>query len=155
MIDTETGTREEPRWLHWDNVTDSVRRNEGAAPHSADPEIVALFDELLAAAKSYRELTGLHLDVFQELGELYAEIHYGVGCNRKGAVRGTGGIAVRTIKTTAPKVSLRGIEGLDRLLVIRISDDYVFEAKVASRQHLTMVSPTVDAHAQEGASSSK
>ena len=151
MIDTEIGTRDEARWLHWDNVDDSTRHCDGAVPHSADPEVVALFDELLAAAKSYRRLTGRHLEVFAELGELYAEIHYGVGCSRRNALLGTGGVAVRTTKMSAPKVSLRGIEDLDRLLVIRISDDYEFEAKVADRQHFTLVDTRSDERARDGA----
>ena len=46
-------------------------------PHD-DPELVTIFERLVENARSYYELTGRYLQIWGELGELYAEINYGI-----------------------------------------------------------------------------
>jgi len=42
------------------------------------PEILQLFEELVEAAEKYKRVTGRHLPIFGELGELFAEIMFGL-----------------------------------------------------------------------------
>jgi hypothetical protein len=43
-----------------------------------NPELVMVFEGLVENAMSYYELTGRYLQIWGELGELYAEIKYGI-----------------------------------------------------------------------------
>lgn len=44
----------------------------------ASPELTGIFESLVDSAKQYHTLTGRYLQIWGELGELYAEIKYSI-----------------------------------------------------------------------------
>ena len=109
----------------------------------ADPEVAEAFHSLVQVAAKYRELTGRHLSIFGELGELYAEVKFGIKRHRLYAAGSDGrlGNDFIEIKTIGPgnrsnKVRVKRSGNFSKVMVVRITDDFRFEARVVERKVL-------------------
>jgi hypothetical protein len=45
---------------------------------NVQPDLLAIFEELVEASSKYKQITGHHLPILGELGELFAEIMFGI-----------------------------------------------------------------------------
>ncbi|MES2501759.1 MAG: hypothetical protein V4545_04060 [Pseudomonadota bacterium] len=108
-----------------------------------NPELIKIFESLVDSAKSYHALTERYLQIWGELGELYAEIKYSIK-RHKPHTRGSDGKLgddYIEIKTMSPeksgslvKVKLAG--NFNKLLIIRITKDFAFEGHFYERKEL-------------------
>lgn len=58
-------------WITWTEINAHLERQElRAAYPNADPELVPIFESLLETAREYHYLTGRHLQVYGDIGEL-------------------------------------------------------------------------------------
>src|SRR6185436_16587364 len=107
------------------------------------PEIVEVFGELVEAAIKYKRLTGCHLPILGELGELFAEIMFGI-TRHKPSTRGSDGllgkdfVEVKTITPDKKKsiVRIKRAGNFGKLVVVKISDDFQFGARMVDRRLL-------------------
>jgi hypothetical protein len=109
-----------------------------------DPELVTIFENLVESAESYHELTGRYLQIWGELGELYAEIKYGIKRHKPHTQGSDGrlGNDFIEIKTISPekdggKVQVKRAGNFNKLLVVRISDKFEFEGRFIERKRLS------------------
>lgn len=108
-----------------------------------DPELREIFDALVHTAAAYKQHTGRYLDVFGELGELYAEIELGLE-RHKLNTRGSDGrlgddfIEVKTISPMKQddKVRVKRQGNFNKLYVVKISENFFFEGRMIDRQEL-------------------
>jgi hypothetical protein len=115
-----------------------------AACPQADPKLVAIFDSLVENAVSYRALTGRYLQVWGELGELFAEIEYGIE-RHKPHTRGSDGKLGNDfveIKTISPEkggdqIEVKRAGNFNKLLVIKINENFEFEGRLIARKQLS------------------
>lgn len=132
------GLWDDGEWVSWDWINEQLflreRRDQFPA---ARPEIVELFDALVEIAIEYRETTGRYLPLFGELGELYAEIKFGIRRHRPGAAGSDGklGNDFVEVKTISPdkakaKVCVKRAGHFSKLVVVKISADFEFEARM-------------------------
>lgn len=142
-------------WLAWDSIIDpeevrysrlaelereaSLRRNYP----NADLALVPYFRDLLGLAESYFFDTGQHLDVYGDIGELFGAIMYGIKLHKNYAQGSDGklGKDFVEIKTIAPtnskqQTSVRLDRHFNRLLVVRISDDFEVSGCLVHRADL-------------------
>lgn len=118
--------------------------DEQELPTQADPDLVMIFENLVENARSYYKLTERYLQIWGELGELYAEIKYGIK-RHKPHTRGSDGKlgnAFVEIKTISPEkdggqVQVKRAGNFNRLLVIKISDTFEFEGRFIERKQLS------------------
>lgn len=109
-----------------------------------DTKLVGIFDSLVNSAKSYHELTGRYLQIWGELGELYAEIKYSIK-RHKPHTRGSDGRLGNDyieIKTISPEkagelVQVKRAGNFNKLLVIKITKDFDFEGRFIERKSLS------------------
>lgn len=109
-----------------------------------DPELVKVFESLVENAMIYHELTGRYLQIWGELGELYAEIKYGIK-RHKSHARGSDGKLGNDfveIKTISPEkdggqVQVKRAGNFNRLLVIKIGEKFEFEGRFIKRKQLS------------------
>ena len=106
-------------------------------------EAVLTGDRIPKKARSDASQTGRHLPIFGELGELYAELKYGIKRHRPHAQGSDGrlGNDFVEVKTITPlkgeqKVSVKRSGHFNKLVVVKISTDYEFEARLVSRTML-------------------
>ncbi|MBQ9681950.1 MAG: hypothetical protein IJV35_01615 [Neisseriaceae bacterium] len=103
-----------------------------------------IFNNLIDNARHYFELTGRYLQIWGELGELYAELEFRLQRHKQPNQAGSDGIIngkLVEVKTISPvkqnnKVFVKSQGDFELLLIIRISKNFEFEAKLISRDKL-------------------
>ena len=107
------------------------------------PGIVEVFGELVEVAAKYKKLTGRHLPILGELGELFAEIMFGIKRHNP-MTRGSDGMLGNDfveVKTITPDkkgdgVRIKRAGNFGKLVVVKISDDFQFAARMVDRRLL-------------------
>lgn len=110
----------------------------------ADPVLVTIFESLVENAMAYYAISGRYLQIWGELGELYAEIKYGIK-RHKPHTRGSDGKLGNDfveIKTISPEkeggqVQVKRAGNFNKLLVVKISEKFEFEGRFIERRRLS------------------
>jgi len=108
------------------------------------PELAEIFENLVKSAKTYHALTGRYLQIWGELGELYAEIKFSIK-RHKPHTRGSDGKIGNDyieIKTISPEKSgelaqVKRAGNFNKLFVIKITKDFDFEGRFIERKKLS------------------
>jgi hypothetical protein len=139
------GVWSDGEWVSWDYINRQLHEQDQAAqfPH-ANQEMIDVFENLVDVAMDYKRVTGRYLPLFGELGELYAEIKYGIRRHRPGT-RGSDGklgndfVEVKTIspEKRAPKIRIKRSGNFNKVVVVKISADFEFESKMIDRRALS------------------
>lgn len=107
-------------------------------------EQAEIFEELVNCAERHFRNTGRYLQVWGELGEIYAEIKFGLRRHATHQAGSDGTIAGKLVevKTVSPEkgndhvlVKRRG--DFEQLLLVRIDEDFQFTGKLIDRSRLT------------------
>lgn len=112
-------------------------------PH-ADITLIPIFRDLLELAERYHIETGLHLQVYGDIGELFGAITYGIKLHRNYATGSDGRIGndFVEIKTITPfkKINTTMVR-LDRhfnkILVVKINEEFHVSGRMMLRRSLT------------------
>ena len=109
-----------------------------------DPELIEIFENLVENAMDYFKLTGRYLQIWGELGELFAELKYGIKRHKPHTQGSDGklGNDFVEIKTISPekdgeKVQVKRAGNFNKLLVVKISEDFEFEGRFIERKRLS------------------
>lgn len=106
-------------------------------------EQTKIFEDLVDCATRHFENTGRYLQVWGELGEIYAEIEFGLcrhGTHRAGSDGTIAGKLVE-VKTISPEkagdhVLVKSQGDFDELLIVRIDQNFQFKGKLFDRGEL-------------------
>ena len=139
------GIYDDGEWISWDEISHSLYRQESTEKYPlADIEIVQIFEELVQSAKDYYELTGRYLQIWGELGELYAEIKYGLDRHAPGQQGSDGRLGNDwvEVKTISPekesnKVFVKRAGNFNKLIIVKFDEDFTFESKIIPRKELS------------------
>lgn len=109
-------------------------------------EQTEIFLDLVDCASRHFENTGRYLQLWGELGEIYAEIKFGLrrhGSRRAGSdgtIKGTL-VEVKTIspEKTSDRVLVKSRGDFEQLLIVRINRDFEFQGKLFDRSDLAGV----------------
>ena len=104
---------------------------------------MSIFESLVVNAESFYALTNRYLQIWGELGELFAEIEYGIK-RHKPHTKGSDGklgndfIEVKTISPEKNKdqVKVKRAGNFNKLLIIKINKDFTFESLIIARKDL-------------------
>jgi hypothetical protein len=139
--DDSDGIYDDDEWISWDWINGEIDRQEFAKQYpEADPAVAQIFIDLVEVARNYCGVTVRYLQIWGELGELYAEIEHGIVRHRPHTPGSDGrmGNDVVEIKTISPEkgsekvvVSRKG--NFNKLLVVKISDKFEFESRMLDR----------------------
>tara|TARA_R100001143_G_scaffold55705_1_gene51863 strand:+ start:528 stop:1016 length:489 start_codon:yes stop_codon:yes gene_type:complete len=141
MID---GIYDDGEWISWDYINHQLYIQDLKKEYpAADIKIVQIFEDLVLSAKEYWEQTSRYLQIWGELGELYAEIKYGLERHKPNAPGSDGRIGNDWIevKTISPeksdeKIQIKRAGNFNKILMIKIDEDFNFESKLISRKEL-------------------
>lgn len=137
-------------WEHadWENIEELIEGDEGwdSDNEPRNPttlELWALLEELVETTRNYFEVTGRHLPIWGELGELYGEAKYGIKRHKpftQGSDGKLGGDFVE-IKTISPlksnnTVLVKRAGNFNKLLIVKIDENFAFKAKWLDRKSL-------------------
>lgn len=143
-MDTSDGIWDDGEWISWDWINGQLADQELEAEYpQANIEVIQVFEDIINAAQEYKAATDRYLQIWGELGELYAEIEFGLERHAPGT-QGSDGrlgndwVEVKTISPEKGKntVQVKRAGNFNKLLVIRISEEFEFEAKMIDRKKL-------------------
>ena len=131
-------------WVSWDWIDGQLEQRECRErfPH-ADLSLVSVFQDLVELAREYHELTGRHLQVYGDIGELYGEIAYGLKPHRIYAQGSDGRIGndLVEVKTITPfksnnLVTLNLARNFSKVLIVKITSEFEVKSKLIDRKTL-------------------
>lgn len=141
LEDPSDGIWDDGEWISWDFINQHLDDQQVRAEFPlATLEAARIFLDLVEDAARYHELTGRYLEIWGELGELYAEVKYGLKRHRCHATGSDGRIGndfveVKTISPGNGKdiVHVKRSGHFSKVLLVKISRDFVFEARIIDR----------------------
>jgi hypothetical protein len=144
MWDDDNAIYDDGEWITWTEINSHLERLEFEArfPH-LDVNLVPVFQGLLNVAINYYDLTGKHLQVYGDLGELYGVITHGIKLHRNYA-KGSDGklgndfVEVKTITPfkTNSLVTLNLERNFSKVLIVKIDEDFEISSKLIARKDL-------------------
>jgi hypothetical protein len=140
----EDGIWDDGEWVSWDDINAQIQHKEWRARYpNADLSLVATFECLIEAAQSYHQLTGRHLQVYGDIGELYGAITHGIKLHRNYAQGSDGrlGNDMVEVKTITPfkrnnVVEINLERNFSKLLLVKINDQFEVQGKLIERKAL-------------------
>jgi hypothetical protein len=107
-------------------------------------EQIGIFEDLVDCAERHFRNTGRYLQAWGELGEIYAEIKFGLcrhGTHQAGSDGTIDGKLVE-VKTISPEkasdqVIVKSQGDFEQLLIVRIDENFEFTGKLIDRDNLT------------------
>ncbi len=144
LRDASDGIYDDGEWISWDWINQQLHLQELAAAYPwASPELTELFHDLVDLAAQHYQMTGRYLQIWGELGELFAQVKVGIKRHRPGAAGSDGklGNDFVEVKTISPekgalKVEVKRSGNFSKLLVVKISESFEFEARMIDRRAL-------------------
>ncbi|MFC7049109.1 DUF6998 domain-containing protein [Emcibacter nanhaiensis] len=142
---------EDGEWVSWDEIHQQIQYKEWRAKWpNADLSLVPVFEDLISVAEDYFLATGRHLQVYGDIGELYAAITYGIRLHKNFA-QGSDGrlgndhIEVKTIApmNTKDQTSVKLSGHFNKLLVVNISEEFEISSRMIDRASLPKTSGNI------------
>ena len=142
--DTGDGIWDDGEWISWEYINQQTEdQTPSETSRLGDPQVREIFDVLVHTAAAYKQHTGRYLDIFGELGELYAEVELGIkrhSLNAEGSDGKVGNDFVE-VKTISPlkqddKVRAKRSGNFNKLYVVKISENFFFEGRIVDRRDL-------------------
>jgi len=135
------GIWDDGEWISWEWIDQQLYVQDLRAQYPcASPELIDVFQRLIEVAADHKALTGNYLQVWGELGELYAEIKFGIKRHHPRAQGSDGklGNDFVEVKTISPeksshKVQVKRKGHFNKLLVVKISERFEFEGRMVHR----------------------
>lgn len=134
-------------WITWTEINSHLDRLEfeHRFPH-LDVDLVPIFQDLLSVAQDYHYLTGSHLQVYGDLGELYGAVTHGLKLHRNYAQGSDGKIGNHfvEVKTITPfkkndTITLNLRRNFSKVLIVKICSDFEVQSRLVDRKALPKV----------------
>jgi len=138
------GVWDDDEWISW-NYINQLRESSDPKPSRppVNQELRDIFESLKHIASAYKDHTGRYLNIFGELGELYAEVELGLRRHRLNAPGSDGRVGndFVEVKTISPlkqddKVRVKRNGNFNKLYIVRISENFFFEGRMIDRLDL-------------------
>ncbi len=144
MLGLDNAIWDDGEWVSWVHINSALARMELRRRYPlADLNLLSTFKDLLQLAENFHLMTGRHLQVYGELGELFAAVTYGIRLHRPYAAGSDGRmgndfVEVKTISPMKKKptvtVDLKG--NFSRVVVVRIDPEFEVSARTIARAKL-------------------
>jgi hypothetical protein len=132
-------------WISWEYILslnpDYLPPEDPDEYETADKDY--FFESLVSLAEEYYDACGRYLNIWGELGELYAEAKYGLRRHKSYAQGSDGRIGndLVEVKTISPEkgepiVAVKRTGNFNVLVVVKIGPDFSFESRWVERKDL-------------------
>lgn len=147
MVGPDNAIWDDGEWISWDEINEQIQYKEWRARYpNADLSVVSIFERLIETAQEYNALTGLHLQVYGDIGELYGVITHGLKLHRNYAQGSDGKIGndFVEVKTITPfkrndVVMLNLKRNFSKVLIVKINREFEVRGKLIDRKALPKV----------------
>ena len=147
MWNDDNAIYDDGEWITWTEINSHLARLEFQARFpNLDIELVPIFQDLLTTAGDYYDLTGRHLQVYGDLGELYGAIVYGIKLHKNYAQGSDGKLGDHfvEVKTITPfkssdTITLNLKRNFSKVLIVKIDNHFEVQGKLIDRKTLPKV----------------
>lgn len=144
MWNPDNAIYDDGEWITWSEINEQIQYKEWRAKYpNADLSLVSVFENLISTAEDYHCITGSHLQVYGDIGELYGVITHGLKLHRNYAQGSDGKIGndFVEVKTITPFKSndivvLNLKRNFSKVLIVKINHDFEVRGKMISRKAL-------------------
>jgi len=145
LNDISDGVWDDGEWISWNYINEQLYEQELIKKYpKADLALIQIFEDLVINSINYKQITNRYLPVFGELGEIFAEITFGIK-RHKPRTQGSDGrldndfIEIKTIspEKNSKKVSVKRGGNFNKLLIVKINKDFEFEAGIIERKNMS------------------
>lgn len=144
MWNDDNAIYDDGEWITWSEINSHLERLEFESQFPGiDVDLVQIFQSLLDTARRYNELTGSHLQLYGDIGELYGVIQHGMRLHKTYAQGSDGKIGndFVEVKTITPfkstdRVTLNLERNFNKVLVVKIDADFEVSGKLIDRKAL-------------------
>lgn len=144
MWNDDNAIYDDGEWITWTEINSHLERLEFEARFpDLEADLVPIFQSLLSTAERYHALTGRHLQVYGDIGELYGVIAHGLRLHRNYAQGSDGKIGNHfvEVKTITPfksndVVALNLKRNFSKVLIVKIDADFEVRGKLIDRKAL-------------------
>lgn len=148
MLGPDNAIWDDGEWVSWDEINQQIRYKEWRVKFpKADLSLVPVFESLIETARTYHDLTGLHLQVYGDIGELYGAITHGIKLHRNYAQGSDGrlGNDLVEVKTITPfknndVINLDLRRNFSKVLIVKINVDFEVRGRLIPRSALPKIS---------------
>ncbi len=134
-------------WITWTEINSHLEKLEFEHRFAhLDVDLVPIFQDLLSVAQDYHFLTGSHLQVYGDLGELYGAVTHGLKLHRNYAQGSDGKIGNHfvEVKTITPfkkndTITLNLKRNFSKVLIVKIDSDFEVQSRLVDRKALPKV----------------
>ena len=131
-------------WISWDEIDEQIQHKEWRARYpDADISLVSVFENLIDTAQSYHDLTGRHLQVYGDIGEIWGVITHGIKLHRNYAQGSDGRLGNHfvEVKTITPFksndiVALNLKRNFSKVLIVKINENFEVRGRLIDRKAL-------------------
>lgn len=144
MWNDDNAIYDDGEWITWSEINEQIEYKEWRARYpNADLSVVSVFESLIGTSQHYHELTGRHLQVYGDIGELYGVITHGLKLHRNYAQGSDGKIGNHfvEVKTITPfksndVIALNLKRNFSKVLIVKINADFEVRGKLIDRKAL-------------------
>ena len=144
MLGPDNAIWDDGEWVSWDEINQQIQYKEwGAKYPNADRSLVPIFEDLLSTAEHYHNVTGSHLQVYGDIGELFCAITHGMKLNRNYAAGADGRLGNDhvEVKTITPfknsdMVEVKASGNFSKLFVVKITAEFEIAGWLIDRKYL-------------------
>lgn len=144
LADPSEGIWDDGEWISWSFINHQLADHELREEFpKTNLDTVRAFQDLVEVAFRYNALTGRYLQIWGELGELFAEVKYGLKRHRIHAAGSDGRIGndFVEVKTLSPGKSgdfvwVKRAGNFSKVFLVKISESFEFEARVIDRKRI-------------------
>jgi hypothetical protein len=147
MWNEDNAVYDDGEWITWTEINSHLDRLEFQAQFpNLVVDLVPIFQDLLAVAQDYHSLTGSHLQVYGDLGELYGAITHGIKLHRNYAQGSDGKLDNHfvEVKTITPfksndTITLNLKRNFSKVLIVKIDACFEVQGRLIDRKALPKV----------------
>ncbi len=144
MLGPDNAIWDDGEWVSWDEINQQIQYKEwGAKYPNADRSLIPIFEDLLSTAEHYHNVTGSHLQVYGDIGELFCAITHGMKLNRNYAAGADGRLGNDhvEVKTITPfknsdMVEVKASGNFSKLFVVKITAKFEIAGRLIDRKYL-------------------
>uniref|UniRef100_UPI0028B2095E hypothetical protein n=1 Tax=Sandarakinorhabdus sp. TaxID=1916663 RepID=UPI0028B2095E len=140
MWNDDNAIYDDGEWITWTEINSHLARLEFEAefPHY-DVELVPILQSLMRAAMDYNNITGKHLHIYGDVGEIFGAITHGLKLHRDYAQGSDGKIGndFIEVKTITPfknsdTVTINLERHFSKVLIVKIDDNFDISLKLGT-----------------------
>jgi len=144
MLGTDDAIWVDGEWMGRLEIDKQIEKHEWRVKHlNSNLALIPVFKDLLCTAQHYHSKTGQHLNVYGDIGELYAAITLGLKLLRNHAQASDGrlGNDFVEVKTITPfkkhnKVMVKRAGNFNKILIVKINENFEIASQLICRKNL-------------------